>query len=437
MSSWISQHFLRPVSFFQRPKLCRYRSMAEVLSTFLSRRQMEDLINSTPDRRFLVARASELLGVDQGVLLERIASRLKIESIARIEPIDPSLSGSRNLAELRQIGAIVISTGGLLRAIACVDPWRIAALQEELPGLPVYLATWHDIAHALDQSEKKLIEFRKEQESTRQQKSERVAKQVLALVIDEASKFKSEQLLISFEADQIEYSFNRTNGRRAEGTISEQIRAALYTVLQSAVSSEQASLQLELGSSCLKVCIEQLYQQQLFTLSWGSVSGKSKESGQRTNPLPEKGIVKPQALTRKRRKKTIKTDRQLVVVIEDNSTFATVLKRFLLRKNIEVEHAANGRAALDLVARIGGNTIGLILCDVHMPEMNGFEFLRQLRKLPDFCGTPVIMLTSDEDLETELRALGDGADAFVPKSRDPRVLYAHIERQLERGAKAA
>jgi DNA-binding response OmpR family regulator len=67
-----------------------------------------------------------------------------------------------------------------------------------------------------------------------------------------------------------------------------------------------------------------------------------------------------------------------------------------------------------------------------MPSMDGFQFIERLRSIAQFKSLPVIMLTSDETVEAELQGLNAGADTFLRKSEDPRVLALHAKRLVDR-----
>jgi len=67
-----------------------------------------------------------------------------------------------------------------------------------------------------------------------------------------------------------------------------------------------------------------------------------------------------------------------------------------------------------------------------MPVMNGEELLKRIRSSASLSGVPVIVLTSDDDVNAEVALLAQGADAFVSKVRDPRVLCAQIRRLVEK-----
>lgn len=423
----------RPFAKLSRRGRLRYTSMAEVLSCFLDRKRLSELLSQTPDRRMLITGAAEALGCQPVKLVEQIASKLNLPFLARVEAMDISLLGVRKLSELRQMGAIMITSAGLLRGIACVDPWQIEILRRDITQLPVYLAGWEEIASALDRSEQEYIEHKEKERVAEALKAKQTAVAVLKIVVDEAMQFERERLLIAFEADQIEYSFVMTDGRSAVGLISQQIRTPLLCLLKEISGSAKKlnNFQLDVDRS---VVIEKLNGQQIFTVAWGNVLEVGADISERCAPSVSKSNCKqstnPQP-KRKRKKKQLPKDRQVVMVVEDNVTFARVLERFLERHNIAVEHASDGLKALEMLEK-HGIEVDLVVCDLHMPGMNGFEFLQRLRTKAEFIILPVIMLTSDDDLETELRALNDGADAFIPKSRDPRLLCAYIERQLKR-----
>lgn len=123
-----------------------------------------------------------------------------------------------------------------------------------------------------------------------------------------------------------------------------------------------------------------------------------------------------------------------VLVVEDDPIFARVVSRFLASQGVDCVCAGGGAAALEGVQSA---VPALIICDEHMPGMSGIEFIRRVRADERCATVPIILLTSDENVDTELRALNEGADAFVRKSEDPRVLEQHVRRLIERRRKEA
>jgi two-component system NtrC family sensor kinase len=108
--------------------------------------------------------------------------------------------------------------------------------------------------------------------------------------------------------------------------------------------------------------------------------------------------------------------------------FGRVLEKLLKREGFEPSFASNGAEAYDRLCQSAHVIPRVIVCDLHMPVMNGKEFLARLRSDARFKTVPVVMLTSDDDIEAEVGLLESGADAFVSKSKDPRVLCAQIRK---------
>ena len=89
-------------------------------------------------------------------------------------------------------------------------------------------------------------------------------------------------------------------------------------------------------------------------------------------------------------------------------------------------------AALQRIADAAGVSLILILSDINMPGMSGFELLPKAKALRP--GVPVIMITAYGDAETKRKALEGGADAFLTKPIDFAVLRSEIETRVERAA---
>lgn len=104
--------------------------------------------------------------------------------------------------------------------------------------------------------------------------------------------------------------------------------------------------------------------------------------------------------------------RERVLVVDDNEQNRLVVQASLNAAGYDVETADSGRAALEAFARRPSD---LVLLDVLMPEMDGFETCQLLRALPDGASTPIVFLTALSDLHTHERALEAGADDFLPK----------------------
>ena len=118
-----------------------------------------------------------------------------------------------------------------------------------------------------------------------------------------------------------------------------------------------------------------------------------------------------------------------ILVIDDNAADRGVLERRLTREGRKVSTAATGAAALDLVAE---QEFDLILLDLIMPEMSGFEVLRRLKAAEHTADIPVIVISALDELDSVVRCIEAGAEDYLTKPFNPILLRARIGASLER-----
>lgn len=119
-----------------------------------------------------------------------------------------------------------------------------------------------------------------------------------------------------------------------------------------------------------------------------------------------------------------------IVVVDDETISLTSVKSALSSRNMKISCLKSGRELLKFIDR---NDPDLILLDVMMPDMDGFETLEALRGLEDKLGKPhipVIFLTGDRDTATEQQGLELGASDFIQKSMDKEILIKRIENTI-------
>ena len=116
-----------------------------------------------------------------------------------------------------------------------------------------------------------------------------------------------------------------------------------------------------------------------------------------------------------------------ILVVEDEDALAEGIVFNLKRKHYEVELASNGREALERIAR---QRFDLVLLDVRLPEIDGFEVCQQLRREGNF--VPILMLTARAQPDDVVYGLKLGADDYVTKPFDLAELLARIEGLLRR-----
>lgn len=118
-----------------------------------------------------------------------------------------------------------------------------------------------------------------------------------------------------------------------------------------------------------------------------------------------------------------------VLVVEDDVHIAHVLVFMLEHQGYRVVHAADGRAAVQHV--VAQPAPDLVLLDVMLPYVDGFEILELIRAQAGWEATPVIMLTAKNTERDTVRALDAGASDFVIKPFQPQELLARLRRYLE------
>jgi DNA-binding response OmpR family regulator len=116
-----------------------------------------------------------------------------------------------------------------------------------------------------------------------------------------------------------------------------------------------------------------------------------------------------------------------ILVVDDESRMRKLVKDFLNRSGFEVLEAGDGEAALDLFYKEKG--ISLIILDVMMPKINGWDVCREIRETSN---VPVIMLTAKSTENDELTGFDVGADEYISKPFSPKILVARVEAILRR-----
>ena len=115
--------------------------------------------------------------------------------------------------------------------------------------------------------------------------------------------------------------------------------------------------------------------------------------------------------------------------MDDNEVNRDVLARQLGRQGHATAVAENGRLALEMVR---ARDFDLVLLDIMMPEMDGYEVLRRLKADVRLRDIPVIMISALDEIETVVRCIELGAEDYLPKPFDPVLLRARIGACLEK-----
>ncbi len=120
-------------------------------------------------------------------------------------------------------------------------------------------------------------------------------------------------------------------------------------------------------------------------------------------------------------------DKLKILVVDDESRMRKLVKDFLIKSNFEVLEAQDGAQALDIF--FDRNDIDLVILDVMMPKMDGWEVCREIRA---YSKVPIIMLTAKSDERDELQGFELGVDEYISKPFSPKILVARVEAILRR-----
>ena len=120
-----------------------------------------------------------------------------------------------------------------------------------------------------------------------------------------------------------------------------------------------------------------------------------------------------------------------ILIVEDVPEMAELMHVYLARDGMTVDVAQSGEAALDLAAgaQACGQHYDLVILDLNLPGMDGFEVLQSLRS---WSTVPVLVVSARDADEDIIHGLGAGADEFVTKPFSPRVLVAKVRAMLRR-----
>lgn len=120
-------------------------------------------------------------------------------------------------------------------------------------------------------------------------------------------------------------------------------------------------------------------------------------------------------------------ERLKILVVDDESRMRKLVRDFLTKSNFDVVEAEDGAQAVDIFFE--QNDIALIILDVMMPKMDGWQVCKEIR---EYSKVPIIMLTAKSDERDELLGFELGVDEYISKPFSPKILVARVEAILRR-----
>jgi len=390
--------------------------LAFALRKCLPKKLYLQIIEECPDRRQYSEHTATLLGTNEEVVQQQVATYMRLPFCQRVLPVDiHRLPNNLSLEQFRRSGSIPVISEESLQGIICVDPeLAINTLKTDFDQ--IFISCWSTISRALSESER----IYHEQASVSPPKSNDpdVAAKVISKLIGEAKKFQANKLLIDLAADPIIYTVLDPEQRYPKGNISPKCKV----VLSHAFNNPEL-----LHSIDETLTVEQT--EERVTLELGAEYERLiRQAAHDEAPAPLQTKTTEVAVAADTLKPSLNEAQQpLILVIDDNPVFGQVLERFFERQALTSIIKTDASSALKEIIS-GTLRPDLVVCDLHMPNLNGLSFCQKLRGLAAFAHTPLIMLTSEDDIETEIAALHQGVSLFLRKSQDPRILCAHVSR---------
>ena len=125
-------------------------------------------------------------------------------------------------------------------------------------------------------------------------------------------------------------------------------------------------------------------------------------------------------------------DQKTLLLIDDDPNLILLVKDYLEFRGYSVITAENGREALDILT---GNSPDMIICDVMMPEMDGYAFVEHVRSNPETEWIPVLFLSAKGQSQDRVKGLNTGADVYMVKPFEPEELVAQVESSLKQASR--
>jgi len=117
-----------------------------------------------------------------------------------------------------------------------------------------------------------------------------------------------------------------------------------------------------------------------------------------------------------------------ILIVDDSATIRKLLAYILKRKNYIIAEAEDGMDAMEKLSHV---QVDLVIVDLNMPNMDGIEFVKNLRDNYYYMDTPVIMLTTTKDDKLKKDALDAGVNMFLNKPVQPNILLYKVESLMQ------
>lgn len=370
----------------------RKKNLLQVASSLFPKKEVTALFHELTDKREFLQILAERYGKLEADVRRSIAQKLNVLVLDTVPAFDiNSLPPSLSIEPFWRFGVVPIFRDEHVIGVCCVDPGTVPYVKKEWDSLPIYLCSWFAIRKSLETSERNYIEVAAP--------SDDVLSEIFKLIISESVGFGGDLIKILFSEEICQYRFKTSSQREASGTIDFRIKDSFYSFLK----DRQHKVLLVDGREIS--VIQTNHQEFELRLSEKNITN--------IIPFPSvKPLVRPKS----------------VMLIDDDQVFIKVIERFFARSNIPLYTFSSANEALVFLKK--SSPPGIILSDVHMPEMYGVDLIAALKSREETKDIPVISLTADDTADTHLHLLEAGAHLVLSKRTDSRVLLAYIKKIL-------
>jgi CheY-like chemotaxis protein len=392
----------------------RLPSLVKAMRRLVSRSVLREVVASSSDRRQWSVLAAAWVGVSEAEFMREAAREMGLEFEERVPAPDLSVfrdEAREALQALRRCGCAVVLDGAAPLRFVAVDPAEVRALSAYTGKEPITVASWGEISRALDGAERIIAEAEANADLLEARHEDDLCGKIFEILVREAVQHAASAVEVISDDERTRYQFTTPDGKTGVGALRRDAAPALLRHLLRADGTARSM-------SGREVFVRSLGNLRNFRLSWSAQAARSDE-------LPELSAANQAASEAQAASQATAVS---LLVIDDNPMFCRVLERLLRREGFDPCFAENGAVALERLQASESFRPRAIICDLHMPLMNGRDLLQRVKSDERFSSIPVVMLTSDEDIEAEVSLLQTGAAAFLSKSKDPRVLSAQIRK---------
>lgn len=367
-------------------KYFKQKTVADMLIKEFSLNTLKQISAELKDRREIYEVAGRYYPGGAEALAQKMSHLLKFKYLSTVNSELAGLQTTLPLEELKSLGACPLIRNRAVIALVCVDP-AILKTRYKLPNnFPLLIATWSEIKKYWASENSQLVSDPNYSTIDYHKILERI------ILIAKESKEKS------FEISCKELLYKISNKSGNISAVIAKKTADFFSVEQ------ECKFALESGEICF---CEYLRDIKILKVSWSKDVGVAETVDANSA-----------------------TFRFRIMIVDDSSVFTQVLKRFLDEKNYLIQEYNHPDLALRHLR--SGDLPHLLISDLNMPKLSGKDLLKQMREDKELTKLPVVVLTSEIDVEVRMNLIALGADAFISKSEDPRLLAVQIQALLER-----